>query len=66
MRKLIVLYHPFFAPVWIRVVTVLVAITWGLFELSTGAVFWSVVFIGIGVICAWQFFTIDYSTLSDD
>lgn len=66
MRKLIDLYHPFFAPVWVRVVTVLVAIAWGLFELSTGAVLWAVVFIGIGVVCAWQFATIDYDAPSDD
>lgn len=66
MRKFIDLYHPFFAPVWIRVVIVLVSIGWGLFELSTGAVLWAVVFIGIGATCAWQFATIDYSAHSDE
>ncbi len=66
MRKLIDLYHPFFAPVWIRIAVVLVLLGWGLFELSTGAVLWAVIFIGVGVICAWRFATIDYSAISDD
>ncbi|MBU2994596.1 hypothetical protein Q4555_05490 [Octadecabacter sp. 1_MG-2023] len=66
MRKLIDLYHPFFAPAWIRVAIVIVLAAWGLFELSTGAVLWAIIFIGIGVICAWQFATIDYSAISDE
>jgi hypothetical protein len=66
MRKLIDLYHPFFAPVWIRIVVVVVLVAWGLFELSTGAVLWAIIFIGIGAICAWRFATIDYSAFSDD
>ncbi|MEN9010496.1 MAG: hypothetical protein ABF241_00285 [Yoonia sp.] len=66
MRKLIDLYHPFFAPVWVRVVVVLILVAWGLFELSTGAIMWGIVFIGIGIVSTWQFISIDYSALSDD
>ena len=61
MRKLIDLADPFFAPVWIRVSVVVITTLWGLFELSTGAILWGVLFLGISAICAWRFATIDYS-----
>lgn len=65
MRKLIDLDDAFFAPVWIRVAIVAVTALWGLFELSTGATLWGVVFLGLSVICAWRFLTIDYSSDPD-
>ena len=61
MSKLIDLADPFFAPVWIRVSVVVITTLWGLFELSTGAILWGVLFLGISAICAWRFATIDYS-----
>lgn len=48
--------HPFFNPLWRRVVTVLVCILWGLFELANGAVAWATMFIGIGLFAGWVFF----------
>lgn len=62
MKKLIDLHDPFFEPIWVRVAVVLVLICWGLFELSTGRAMWAVIFLGIGVICAWRFCTIDYKS----
>ena len=61
MKKLIDLTDPFFEPVWVRVCVVLVTALWGLYEMSAGATLWGVIFIGISVICAWRFATIDYS-----
>lgn len=61
MNKLIDLTDPFFAPVWIRVVIVLITAVWGLIELSASATFWGALFLGISAFCAWQFATIDYS-----
>lgn len=63
--KLIDLEHPFFAPVWIRVLVVAVCIGWGLFEFASGAVLWGVFFCGIGAICAYRFAVIDYAALTD-
>lgn len=57
MRPLIDLRHPFFRPLWRRVAVVVVCLAWGAFEFATGSVFWGTVFAGVGVVCAWQFFT---------
>jgi len=38
--KLLDLEHPFFAPVWVRVVVVAICIGWGLFEFANAAVLW--------------------------
>lgn len=61
MKKLIDLEDPFFAPVWVRFAVVVVIFAWGLFELSRGAVIWATFFLGIGAVCVWRFWTIDYS-----
>lgn len=63
--KLLDLNHPSFRPLWMRVAVVLVCFTWGLVELSTGATLWAIVFLGLGVICAYRFATIDYSMQDD-
>ena len=49
------LRHPFFRPAWRRIAIVAVAGLWGLFELSTGAVFWGVLFLGIAGLAAYEF-----------
>lgn len=50
------LRHPFFNPLWRRVAVVAVTAGWGLVELFWGgAVFWSVVFLGLAAVCAWVF-----------
>ncbi|GLQ36008.1 hypothetical protein GCM10007939_22920 [Amylibacter marinus] len=64
--KLIDLNHPFFQPVITRISVVIVLICWGIFELTTGRAMWAVIFIGVGVICAWRFATIDYADLDED
>lgn len=52
---------PFFAVPWRRHATVALCVLWGLFELATGAVFWAVVFIGVGAVAFWRFGQIDWS-----
>lgn len=66
MRKLIDLEDPFFAPLWIRVLVVVIAGGWGLFEFSAGAPMWGMIFLGISAICAWRFATIEYGASSED
>ncbi|MEJ6396518.1 hypothetical protein [Yoonia sp. 208BN28-4] len=63
--KLLDLEHPFFAPVATRVIVTAICAGWGLFELSSGAVFWAMFFLGLALICGWRFATIDYSALPD-
>ena len=57
---------PFFLPVWRRVAAVAVALLWGLFELSTGEVFWAIIFFGIGGLAAWKFHEADWAKVAQD
>lgn len=48
--------HPFFDPLWIRIVVFGLCMGWGLFELILGAPFWAILFWGLGVWCGHSFF----------
>lgn len=48
--------HPFFQPVWRRVVLVVALVGWGIFDFVTGSPFWGVLFAGVGAVAAYQFF----------
>lgn len=50
------LQQDFFLPVWRRVAVVVVCIAWGIVEFMTAAPFWGIIFGGMGVFAAWQFF----------
>lgn len=50
--------HPFFRPLWRRIAVVVVSLGWALFELSTGAVFWAILFGAIGAYAAWEYFVV--------
>ncbi|WP_136441012.1 hypothetical protein [Pacificoceanicola onchidii] len=54
--KLLDVQHPFFRPLWRRIVIVVVALGWALIELALGNGLWALVFGAIGVYCAHQFF----------
>jgi hypothetical protein len=56
VRRLLDLNHPFFRPLWRRVLVVAVCLAWAAFEFTTGSPFWGVLFGGIGLVCAWAFF----------
>ena len=56
IRRLLDLQHPFFRPLWRRVVITAICLLWGLFEFAQGAPVWGVLFLGLGAICAWEFF----------
>jgi len=64
--KLFDFEHPYFRPVWVRILVVVICLGWGLLELSTGETFWAVLFLGVGLIAAWQFATIDYDKDADE
>tara|TARA_B110000967_G_scaffold87687_1_gene90314 strand:- start:3139 stop:3357 length:219 start_codon:yes stop_codon:yes gene_type:complete len=57
---------PFFLPVWRRYLVIVVAVCWGLFEISTGALFWGMIFVGMGSIVGWRFYTADWTTVAKD
>ncbi|SFR41719.1 hypothetical protein [Litoreibacter janthinus] len=56
--KFLDLRHPFFLPLWRRVITVALVGGWGLFEAVTGNIGWAVVFGGAALWCAYEFFAV--------
>ncbi len=48
----------FYRPLWLRIILTGVCLGWAIFELSTGAAFWGVLFGAVGVFLAWQFFVV--------
>lgn len=48
--------HPFFDPLWRRVVTVGFCLLWAAFEFSSGQTVWAMLFGAFGVIAGYQFF----------
>ena len=62
---LINFHDRFFQPLWRRIAVVALCGAWGLFELSTGAVFGGVLFIGIGAVSAYQFF-VNWTDFEED
>ena len=49
-------HHPFFRPLWRRVLTVAFPVAWGIFELVSGAVVWGLLFLLAGGYAAFEFF----------
>ncbi|MFP5479757.1 MAG: hypothetical protein ACLGIE_08740 [Alphaproteobacteria bacterium] len=48
---------PFFAKAWVRWLTVLLPIAWGLVELFwTGQPMWAILFLGAGAYAGWMLF----------
>jgi hypothetical protein len=57
MGRFLDLDHPFFRPLWIRVLIVVVCLAWSVFEfVGTGSPFWGVLFGVIGLYAGWHFF----------
>ncbi len=45
--------HPFFRPLWRRIVIVAVALGWALFEAVTGSPGWALIFGALGAVALW-------------
>jgi hypothetical protein len=56
MDRLFDFNHPFFRPLWIRVLVVALCLGWAAFELLSGNPFWAILFGGIGAAAFWGFF----------
>lgn len=46
--------HPFFRPLWRRIVVVALCLGWAVFEIVSGSPFWAILFGAAGVYAAWQ------------
>jgi len=58
MWKAFDLRHPFFAPVWRRVLAVVMCLGWAGVEYWNGSPGWAVFFAAAGGWCVYQFFVI--------
>ena len=47
---------PFFAHAWVRWLTVLLPLAWGLFEAFAGAPIWAILFLAAGAYAGWMLF----------
>ena len=66
MKKLLGLDHMFFAPVWRRVVVVLLLLGWCVFEFVANSALWGLLFLALAGVCAWNFATLDYTAPKDE
>lgn len=48
--------HPFFKPLWRRILTVVAPVAWGLVEFSNGEAGWAIVFIGAAAYAGYELF----------
>jgi hypothetical protein len=56
MKKFLDTDHPFFRPLWVRILIVAVCAGWGILEFATASAFWGTLFLGLGAYAAWGFF----------
>ena len=56
MSRLFDLDHPFFIPLWRRVMIVVACLGWALFEFLAASPFWGMLFGAIGLYAGWHFF----------
>lgn len=60
------LKHPFFVPLWRRVVTVTLTLGWAVFELVLGNPGWALIFGAAGAWTVYQFFVVWASPEEDE
>lgn len=58
MGGLFDLQHPFFRPVWRRVLATALCVLWAGVELATGSPGWALLFAAAGAWCGYQFFVV--------
>jgi len=47
--------HPYFRPLWVRILVVAVALLWAIAELIFGSPGWAIVFAAAGLYALWEF-----------
>ena len=58
MDRFFDLNHPFFRPLWIRVLVVALCLGWSVFEFAGGAPMWGILFGAVGLYSAYGFFVV--------
>lgn len=58
MNKFLDVQLPFFIPLWRRVAVVAICLVWTVIEFYNASPFWGLLFGGLGVYSAWQFFVV--------
>ena len=56
MNKMFDIQHPFFKPIWRRVLLVVACLGWAAFELSHNAYFWALLFLAFALHVVIQLF----------
>ena len=56
MNKLFDFNHPFFKPLWIRILVTGACLVWGIVEFIIGEPLWGVLFCGLGAMAAYGLF----------
>ena len=54
--KLLDTNHPFFKPLWLRIVVVAIAAGWAVFEFRSGSTVWGLIFAAFAAVSAHGFF----------
>ena len=52
--------HPFFWPLWLRIVITALTVGWAVVEFASGSPFWGILFGAMGACAAYKFF-IDFN-----
>ena len=60
------LSHPFFDPLWRRIVIAVLLDGWAIYEFATLELFWGILFGALGIYCTWHFFFTGRDAGSED
>ncbi|ACM35032.1 MULTISPECIES: hypothetical protein [Rhizobium/Agrobacterium group] len=55
-------HHPFFKPLWVRILVVLVPLVWAGIELYNGSQTWAMISLALGFYAGLQLFWVFYKT----
>lgn len=56
MKKFLDTDHPWFRPLWMRILFTAIPTGWGVLEFATGSPFWGTIFLGLAAYAAYGFF----------
>jgi hypothetical protein len=56
LKKFMDIEHPWYRPLWVRLLIVFATGGWGLFELYQDSVVWGVLFLAVSAFAVWNLF----------
>jgi hypothetical protein len=51
--------HPWFKPLWVRILMIAICFGWALMEFTTKSTLWGIAFAAAGAYLVWQFFFVE-------